>query len=245
MKRRAIDKDKGYMVVINTCLFAIGSILVFVHWYRGFNEREQDFFTVVTKLTLNDTILLSTVAIMVGGLFYSIVILRPEAAKRQREKELLKLTMEATQHDDYVDASTGFYNNLYFEKTLKSYLAEFSQTEEKLGLFVIEVVGISDTPTETLKEIGNVLINTARDYDIIARISLTKFAVITPHIKSDDLASISNRFYQKLIEGVNNSSNYRFPIGSTSNANKNDTSDELQSDVNNNLKINRRLILEA
>jgi len=42
--------------------------------------------------------------------------------------------MEATEHNDYLDTATGFYNNLYFEKTLDSYLKEFSETEEKLGL---------------------------------------------------------------------------------------------------------------
>jgi len=244
MKRRALDKNKGYMIVINTCLFAIGSVLVFIHWFQGLASKQQDFITAIKELTLNDTILLSTVAIMIGGLFYSIIILRPETAKRQREKELLKLTMEATEHNDYVDIATGFYNNLYFEKTLNTYLKEFSETEEKLGLFFVEAVSIGEIETDTLKQIGTTLINTARDYDIIARIGLTKFAVITPHIKKDDLTPISKRFHSKLIENVENSSGYRFPIGSASNEADQNSRETLQNATNANLQVNRRLLLE-
>lgn len=244
MKRRAIDRNKGYMIIINTCLFAIGSILVFMHWFHGFSQRDQDILAAIQHLTLNDTALLSTVAIMIGGLFYSIIILRPEAAKRQREKELLRLTMEATAHNDYIDTATGFYNNLYFEKTLGSYLKEFNETEEKLGLFVIDVVSIGEIKPDTLKEIGNTLINTARSYDVIARISLTKFAVITPHIKTGDLSAISKRLHQKLLEEVENASSFRFPIGGASNEADQVSSETLQAAANSNLQVNRRLLLD-
>ena len=153
--------------------------------------------------------------------------------------------MEATQHNDYLDMSTGFYNNLYFKKTLDSYLTEFNETDEKLGLFYIDIVGIGETPIDTLKEIGNTLINTARDYDVVARVGISKFAVITPHIKTEDLSVISNRFHLKLVETVNNSSNYRFPIGGISNEHPQNSSEELHTAANGNLKINRRLILES
>lgn len=242
MKRRALDKNKGYMIIINTCLFAVGSVLVFMHWFQG--VAEQDFITSFKQLALNDTALLSTVAILIGGLFYSIVILRPEAAKRQREKELLRLTMEATEHTDYVDAETGFYNDLYFEKTLSTYLTEFAETEEKLGLFIVEVVSIGEVESDILKDIGNTLINTARDYDVIAKISPTKFAIITPHIKPNDMPSISKRLHKKLLEEIN-SSGFRFPIGYSSNQANHQSKETLLDAANANLKINRRLILDS
>lgn len=241
MKRRALDKNKGYMIIINTCLFAVGSVLVFLHWFQG--VAEQDFITSLKQLALNDTALLSTVAILIGGLFYSIVILRPEAAKRQREKELLRLTMEATEHTDYLDAETGFYNNLYFEKTLNTYLTEFAETEEKLGLFIVEVVSIGEVETDILKDIGKTLINTARDYDVLARISQTRFAIITPHIKTNDMTSISKRLHKKLVEEIN-ISGFRFPIGYASNEASQRSSETLQAAASTSLKINRRLILD-
>jgi len=64
MKRRALDRNKGYMIAINTCLFAIGSVLVFIHWFQGVSKRDQELLTAIQHLTLNDTALLSTVAIM-------------------------------------------------------------------------------------------------------------------------------------------------------------------------------------
>lgn len=242
MKRRTLDKNKGYMIIINTCLFAIGSVMVFIHWFQSI--AEQDFITSLKELALNDTALVSTVTIMIAGLFYSIVILRPEAAKRQREKELLQLTMEATQHKDYLDAATGFYNKLYFEKTLDTYLTEFTETEEKLGLFIIEVVSIGETKNDILKDIGNTLINTARSYDVIAKISQTKFAIITPHIKANDMAAISKRLHQKLMEEIN-TSGFRFPIGYASNQDSQHSSETILNAANSNLQINRRLILDT
>lgn len=242
MKRRALDKNKGYMIIINTCLFAIGSMLVFIHWLQG--AKKQDLMSSFEDLVLNDTALLSTVTIMIAGLFYSIVILRPEAAKRQREKELLRLTMEATEHHDYIDAPTGFYNKLYFEKTLNTYLTEFTETEEKLGLFVIEIVSIGEVKTDILKDIGSTLINTARDYDVIAKISQTKFAIITPHIKSTDMASISKRLHGKLVQEIN-LSGFRFPIGYASNETSQHTNQTLLKAANSNLQVNRRLLLES
>lgn len=242
MKRRALDKNKGYMIIINTCLFAIGSVLVFMHWFQG--VAEQDFITSFKQLALNDTALLSTVAILIGGLFYSIVILRPEAAKRQREKELLRLTMEATEHKDYVDTQTGFYNKLYFDKTLETYLTEFSETEERLGLFVVEVVSIGEVETDIIKDIGTTLINTARDYDVIAKISPMKFAIITPHIKSSDMQSISKRLHKNLI-GKIKSSGFRFPIGYASNEAEHHSNEALLAAANTNLQVNRRLILDS
>ena len=240
MKRRALDKNKGYMIIINTCLFAIGSVLVFMHWFQG--VAEQDFITSFKQLAFNDTTLLSTVTILIGGLFYSIVILRPEAAKRQREKELLRLTMEATEHKDYVDTQTGFYNNLYFDKTLETYLTEFEETEEKLGLFIVEVVSIGEVETEILKDIGKTLINTARDYDVMAKVSQTKFAIITPHIKSNDMTSIAKRLHKKLVEEIK-SPGFRFPIGYASNQGGQHSNNTLLEAANSNLQINRRLLL--
>lgn len=245
MKRRALDKNKGYMIIINTCLFAIGLVLVFIHWFRGIAIKQQGFISTIKELTVNDTALLSTVAIMIGGLFYSIIILRPEAAKRQREKELLQLTMEATRHNDYLDRATGFYNRVYFEKTLDTYLKEFNETEDKLGLFFVEVVSIGEIEIDTLREIGDTLINTARGYDVIARINSNRFAIITPHIKTDDMIVISKRLHQKLLAEVKNSSNFRFPIGYAANEADQQTIETLQSSANANLQVNRRLVLEA
>ena len=68
MKRRALDKQKNYMVIINTCLFAVGAVLVFYNWYVGFAQKNTDAFTAIAQLTLSDTLLLSTVAIMIWWL---------------------------------------------------------------------------------------------------------------------------------------------------------------------------------
>lgn len=241
MKRRAQDKQKNYMVIINTWLFGLGSVLVFYHWYIGIAQKNKDILTSITELTVNDKILLSTVALMIGGLFYSIVILRPDLAKRQREKELLALTIEATHHTDYTDRSTGFYNHLYFEKTLNSYLCEFNVHDKNLGIFFVDIIADNVIPDELLSDIGNTLINTARDYDIVARIGMNRFGVITPHIKPEDLISIRNRFMAKLQEIENLDQEYSFSIGKAFNEEASNTLETIQQSANNSSSLNKKL----
>ena len=241
MKRRARDKQKNYMIIVNTWLFGLGSVLVFYHWYSGLAQKNQDILTSITQLTVNDKILLSTVALLIGGLFYSIVILRPDMAKRQREKELLTLTIEATHHNDYTDSATGFYNHLYFEKTLNSYLSEFNVHEKKLGIFFIDIVANTAVPDDLLKEIGNILLNTARDYDIVARTGVSRFGVITPHIKTEDLGSIRNRIMSKLKECENLVEEYTYSIGKASNDQTTNTLETIQAAASNSSALNQKL----
>ena len=244
MKRRAIDKQKNYMVIINTCLFAVGAVLVFYNWYVGFAQRKDDAISAISQLTLNDTLLLSTVAILIGGLFYSMVILRPDFAKRQREKELLQLTIEATHHDDYSDAITGRYNGLFFQKTLSSYLAEFNLANQSLGLLFVEIINRDDVPHDILRAVGDTLANTARDYDIVARVGLNRFAVITPYIQPEDLRSISGRFQMKLQQAESISEGYEFSIGTAFNDANAQTVDTIQDAASKSLTLNKRLKLE-
>lgn len=241
MKRRAIDRQKNYMVVINTCLFAVGAVLVFYNWYIGFAQKKSDALSAISQLTLNDTLLLSTVAILIGGLFYSIVILRPDFAKRQREKELLELTIEATHHDDYTDTITGRYNSLFFQKTLSSYLAEFNLANQSLGLLFIEVIYQGEVPQNILKEVGDTLINTARDYDIVARVDLNRFGVITPHIQPEDLRSIASRFRSKIADAENIPDDFDFAIGTACNDADYLTVETIQDAASKNLTVSKRL----
>lgn len=244
MKRRAIDKQKNYMIVINTCLFAMGAVLVFYHWFVGFAQRKNDALSTISQITLNDTLLLSTVAILIGGLFYSIVILRPDIAKRQREKELLELTIEATHHDDYTDAITGRYNSLYFQKTLSSYLTEFNLADKSLGLLFIDVINQDEVSNNILKTIGDALINTARDYDIVARIDLKRFAVITPHIEPEDLSIIASRFRLKFEEAKDILSEYELAVGTAFNDDDHQTVETIQDAASKNVTLSKRLVLK-
>ncbi len=244
MKRRTIDKQKNYMVIINTWLFASGAVLVFYNWYVGFAQKQDDALSTFAQLTLNDSLLLSTVAIMIGGLFYSIVILRPDYAKRQREKELLELTIEATHHDDYTDTITGRYNSLFFQKTLSSYLTEFNLASQKMGLFFIEITGQDEIPNDILKEIGDTLVTTARDYDIVARIDVKRFAVITPYIKTEDIHLIAKRFRLKLSEAENIPDSYEFVIGTASNKANHQTAEAIQDAASKNVTLGKRLAVE-
>lgn len=243
MKRRAIDNQKNHMIIINTWLFALGSVLVFYHWYQGIVTKNESLLVSITKLTANDGILLSTVAVMIGGLFYSIIILRPDLAKRQREKELLKLTMNATKHLDYTDLATGLSNQLYFEKTLETYLNEFKMTEEHLGLFVIDLAIEHPAPSMGLKEIGEILVTMSRDYDVVAKLDGKRFAIITPHIQSEDTDSILKRFNQSLSEKLD--SGLSFSIGTADSVDKFTTAESIFKIANHNAILNRRLKFSA
>lgn len=243
MKRRAVDNRKNHMVVINTWLFAVGSVLVFFHWYQGIASKNVSLLQAVSELTMNDGILLSTVAIMIGGLFYSIIILRPDVAKRQREKELMKLAMEATKHTDYTDEETGLYNQKYFEITLKSYLDEFEMTKEVLGLFIVDINNDTYSKSQNVKETADEILSMFRDYDVIARIGARRFAIITPHLNSEDVKIIQERFTKQLKHSL--PVDATFTIGTTSNEHKHNTVKTLISAAEYNAELHRRLKLAA
>jgi diguanylate cyclase (GGDEF)-like protein len=243
MKRRAVDNQKNHMVVINTWLFAVGSVLVFFHWYQGIASKNVSLLQAVSELTMNDGILLSTVAIMIGGLFYSIIILRPDVAKRQREKELLKLAMEATKHTDYTDPETGLYNQKYFEITLKSYLDEFDMTQEVLGVFIVDINNDTYSRTKNIKETASEILSMFRDYDVIARTGTRRFAIITPHLNSEDVKIIQERFTKQLRNSL--PAEASFTIGTTSNEHQQNSVEKLIAAAEYNAELHRRLKLAA
>lgn len=243
MKRRAVDSENNKMIIINTWLFGVGSVLVFSHWFAGLMSRDTSLIGAISQMTMNDGILLSTVATMIGGLFYSIVILRPTMAKRQRERELLKLTMETTKHADYTDQETGLYNRVYLEKSLNAYLEEFALTHETLGLYTLEILNDPGNRDFDIVKTGHAIVEMFRDYDVVARVGEHRFAIITPHLKSDDVQTILKRFngqVERLLpEGIT------FSIGSSSNQSIKDEAVKIINASDASAMLNKRLKFAA
>lgn len=251
MKRRALDKDTGFMIGLNTCLFGVGAVLVALNFISNLGNVEYSL-EMLWSLGVAQIMHISTFAILLGGCFYSLVILRPDIASRKRERKLLELKMEAAEERSYIDAFTGLYNHLYFDKTLNTYLEEANSVDVGVGLLFVEIDNLrqfnfingENLEDRLLKTIGDNLINTAREYDVIARVGVKKFGVLVPKIQADDLAAITGRFSSiirnsKLEEGH---PELKFTIGSS--FYEKQTCEAFKDAANQHLKVVRRLSTE-
>lgn len=202
MTRRVNDKREDLMIGLNTWLFGVGAVLVAADLISKIKYLEEFSVSAITAFGFDQLMHLSTFAILMAGCFYSLIIIRPDLARRKREKKILQLEKDAAAQQSYIDAFTGLYNHVYFEKTLQTYLEEMKATNAGLGLVYVEIKNLinfadvngTNLEDKILEEIGNNLTRTAREYDVIARVGVCKFAILTPQIEEGDLVAIMRRF---------------------------------------------------
>lgn len=240
MKRRARDQ-KNYMVGINTWLFAVGAVLAGYNTYINLPTTVGDGSIVWANFTQKDGIMVSSFAIMMAGFFYSLAILKPDMLKRNRERQLMKLNMEAVHHEELFDSSTELYNGEYLVKILKSYLDEFNAVNETIGLIIIELQSPPLGLNVKLKSAAQAIASTARDYDVVTRLDGNLLAVVTPHITSADLSSISNRFLKHIMADEKLQNNCKLSIGTASNDEQIKTAQALIEAAAKSLQIGKRL----
>lgn len=249
MKRRAIDKDSRLMIGINTWLFGVGAVLVAAHFISELGSLSELTLSSIFAFSFSQVTQLSTFAILMAGCFYSLVIIRPDVARRRREKEMLKLEVEAAEEKSFVDSFTGLYNHHFFERSLNTHLQEARATDVGIGLLLIQLENLRDFSNvdgknledEIIKAIGNNLLDTARDYDVIARVGIKKFAVLTTKIQENDLISISNRFGKVIAATRLNEAHAPVEFNVGFGFYKRQSAEEFMVSTNQHLKIVKRL----
>lgn len=241
MRRRSSDNNHEIMIGINTWLFGVGATLMGYHAYYGVPLDDGNRPAIFANLTQAEAITVSSFAIMMAGFFYSLVVLKPDMLKRNRERKLIALKAEAERHTDYVDPLTGLSNFDYFKRAVDSYLEETIALDKALGVLIIEVNAQSTYYKDAMHNVVSALRGTARDYDVIAKYDLNKIAVLTPDIHSRDLTSISIR-YRSLFSGrISAVGGYNCSIGFASSSKKMNTSQAIINGALNNLVVTRRL----
>ncbi|MCP4145423.1 MAG: GGDEF domain-containing protein [bacterium] len=158
---------------------------------------------------MNERLMLSTFALLLGGFFHSILIMYPEFIKRDKEISTSKKVEKELRHQVMNDSLTGIHNRRYFDESLKSYLEEFESAGAGLGLLVLDIdhfKNINDNfghkiGDQVLKNIGTKLKENTRQLDVVARIGGEEFAVITHCTNRELLVRIAER-YRVAIGGI-------------------------------------------
>ncbi len=193
----------------NTVLFGVAAGLI------GYSWLKFPAATPVVELnsgewwTTNEQLMLSTIALLLGGFFHSIVILYPEFLKKDAQISNGKQVEKELRHQAMNDTLTGIHNRRYFDESLKSYLEEFEIAGASLGLLLLDLdhfKSINDTHGHkigdlVLKNIATKLVENTREMDVVARIGGEEFAVITRCADCRQLVKIAER-YRSLISGI-------------------------------------------
>jgi GGDEF domain-containing protein len=228
------------MVTVNTWLFGIGSLLIGYNAYLGL-PADAETSNIFASFTVKDASILSSLSIMIAGVFYSLVILRPEMKRNFRETRLLELQEQAAHGNEYTDRVTGLNNRVYFEKTLDCYTEKSRINDETIGIFGFRVRSDPDHYLHAMRLIGGLIKTTARDGDIVAKIDANTIAILMPDMQTEDFLAISSRFQSAIVDNRSREYYCSCTIGFTSTSRDNQTRDALLDSLENSFKINKRL----
>lgn len=200
-------------VLTNTILFGVGAGLVAYCWYLGMLHGEIMVTSAVGSMNYGGVLLLSTVALLLGGFFFSLVGVLPDVERQTRDRRAAETRARMFRHQAYSDAQTGLYNRRYFEGALHAYVQEFNRAGVGLGLILIDLDHFKqvndrhghDVGDEVLKEAGRQMCELMGGHDVAARIGGEEFAVLTRTQSREALTAFAEQL-RELIAGIKVSS---------------------------------------
>ncbi len=197
------------MLMANTVLFGVGAGLATVSWIKFVKLHGTGKALVDALLSMQQPMLLVTVAILLGGLFHSFTILYPALLKKDLEQlEALNIA-DDFRDKAYRDPLTGLHNRRFFDQAIRAYHEEFQSKGASFGLLFLDLdhfKNVNDTYGHdagdiVLKEIALCLKALVREHDVLARIGGEEFAVIVTFVDNGQLPGIAER-YRSQIESV-------------------------------------------
>ncbi len=202
MARITNQKASLLTMMSNTVLFGVAAGLIGYCWLKYSFNTEVLNTDGTGWWTMNERLMLSTIALLLGGFFHSILILYPEFIKRDEEISTSKKVEKELRHQVMNDSLTGIHNRRYFDESLKYYLEEFESAGAGLGLLVLDIdhfKNINDNfghkiGDQVLKDIATKLNENTRQLDVVARIGGEEFAVITHCTNRELLVKIAERY---------------------------------------------------
>jgi diguanylate cyclase (GGDEF)-like protein len=158
--------------------------------------------------SLNERLMLSTLALLMAGFFHSIMILYPEFMKKDKEISTCNEHRKQLQEQVMIDALTGIHNRRFFDLSLRAYLKEFEGVDARLGLLLFDLDNfkiINDTHghnagDQVLITIASILKDNSREHDVVVRLGGDEFAVITNCSDKAQLTNIANRLQREIGE---------------------------------------------
>ena len=209
MARISNQKVSLLTMMSNTVLFGVAAGLIGYCWLKYSFNTEALNADASGWWTMNEKLMLSTVALLLGGFFHSILIMYPEFIKRDEEISSSKKVEKELRQQVMNDPLTGIHNRRYFDESLKSYLDEFELAGASLGLLFLDIdhfKNINDNfghniGDQVLKNIATILKENTRQLDVVARVGGEEFAVITHCDDREQLIKIAER-YRTAIGGI-------------------------------------------
>lgn len=252
MKRRTSD-NKFILIKINTLLFGVSAALLSYNWYLMFAKGYVGSITSIIQLDNGRFILPLLIAILLAGFFYSLTVLRPDAARLHREKRLMELEMRAAKKRAFFDRVTGLHNYLFFEQSMKTCLKNSAKSKTHLGIILFDFESLEEPNAEQglswmdsyLADVGKCLVKSARENDVVARVGNARLAILLPQIQIHDLRSIYKRFGNTIAKSVTPSGiasdEFIFSIGYSFDFEDVNTPDALFTAAVNSLVVRKRL----
>lgn len=135
--------------------------------------------------------------------------LNERTAELEKAYEDLKIAMEKLRYLSLHDALTGLYNRAYFEQEMKRF---DNMRDSSVGIMICDVDClklVNDTlgheaGDRLIEKAANVVRNTFRPSDMVARIGGDEFAALIPEVDSEVLEGIGKRM-QAAVEKQNSS----------------------------------------
>ncbi len=204
------------MLMTNTVLFGVGAGLVATSWINFANHHSPTRRTLEALLSIEQPMLLMTVALMLGGLFHSFTILYPALIKREVEQLQALSNADSFRDQAHRDGLTGVHNRRFFDQTIRAYVNEFKSKRASFGLLLLDLDHFKKINDNFGHEVGDLVLKEVcvrmkaliREHDVFARIGGEEFAVIATFAGNEQLPIIAER-YRTQIEAL------QIPVGDT------------------------------
>lgn len=98
----------------------------------------------------------------------------------------------------YIDKSTGLYNYDYAFAHINELLIRMRETQKNFAVLLIEFTNESDLNNRILSNIADILVNTVRSFDLVARNESTSFLIILPQTSLNIAQDIASRVGRKI-----------------------------------------------
>lgn len=205
--RRKTDSSAP-MLMFNTVIFGVAVGLVGYCWLLVSKSGIDVTPHVFGLWSRQEMLLLSTMAVLLAGLFHSIVIVYPQFRQTEEAQMKANLLVDDFKSQAMRDPLTGIQNRRYFDNALDAYIKEFSTHRAMFGLLILDLDHfklINDTHGHdagdlVLKEVAICLNQISREHDIVARIGGEEFAAIIPVANQAELVAAAERYRRTIGE---------------------------------------------
>jgi diguanylate cyclase (GGDEF)-like protein len=138
------------------------------------------------------------------GIFFIYPLIRRQVKEEGKLRAMtvsLSARSETMEHAALTDSLTGMQNRRYFDDALKEYLNEFRRVNKPVGLMILDLdhfkqvndIHGHDVGDKVLQAVADCLKDMTRYHDVVARLGGEEFAVVTPNMDADLLASFAER----------------------------------------------------